>query len=240
TPSSIEGGVRKINERLGFRLDLIQHHWPPPFYAPLCGVIRGLERSVEKGMAWAYGLSNYHAELVEEALYCSKKIEPVSNQVQYSLAYRSPEKKLIPLMEKTGMTLIAWSPLAKGALAGARVATSRAQKGDPVFRVASKDEALLRAVRELAEKHSASMAQIALAWLVARGAVPIPGARRPERVAEYAGSASIRLGEQDLRLLDQASSRYLSYWGDEYRFTPMLRAVPGFLVRLLIVLGGGI
>ena len=240
TPGSIEGGVRRINERLGFRVDLIQHHWPPPFYAPICSVVRGLEGSVNKGMAWAYGLSNYHAELVEEALYCSKKTEPVSNQVQYSLAYRVPEKKLIPLMEKIGMSLIAWSPLAKGALAGARAATSRAQKGDPVFRVASKDESLLRALKEVAERHGASRAQVALAWLIAKRAMPIPGARRPERVAEYAESASLRLSEEDLKLLDKASNKYLSYWGDEYKFSATLRVVPGFLVRLLIFLGGGI
>ena len=240
TPRSIEKGVQKINQRLGFRVDLIQHHWPPPAYVPICNVVRGLERVVKRGMAHSYGLSNYHARLLEKALYCSKGIEPVSNQVQYSLAYRVPEKTLIPLMRKTGITLIAWSPLAKGALAGARLATSRAQKGDPVFKIASRDETLNKTLQRLSEAHRASKAQIALSWLIAKGAVPIPGARRPERVAEYAGSVKVKLSINDIALLDSVTSKYVDYWGKDYTFTPLLRVVPGFLVRLLLILGGGI
>ncbi len=225
-------GIEGINRRLGFTVDLIQHHWPPPYWVPLCSVVRALERLVAEGRASYYGLSNYPASLMEKAFECSRRIEPVSNQVQYSLAYRSPENRLLPHSRERGYKLIAWSPLAKAALAGATRPGDPAQKADPVYRAAAKDERLQNALDRVAGKHGATRAQVALAWLIAKGAVPIPGTRKRERVREIAGAAELALDPSDLKLLDSASEKYVTRWGRTYRALWYMRLIP-FTIQAL-------
>jgi len=240
TGGSVVRGVEGVNRRLGFKVDVIQLHWPPPYPWPLCWPLRGLEEAVARGLAGYYGLSNFPRSLLERALECTKRFEPISNQVQYSLAYRTPELDLVPFMREKGLALIAWSPLAKGALAGLKDAMTPAQRGDKVFSRASRDTALQEALEAVARRHSASKAQIALAWLVARGAIPIPGFRSPERVAEYARAAGIELGEDDLKLLDEVSSKYVTLWGRSYGELRLMRFIPATIQRVAITLMGGI
>lgn len=231
--------VEAINKRLGSVVDVIQLHWPPPVWSDFCEPVRGLERAVAEGLAHYYGLSNFDAEEVERALECSKRIEPVSDQVQYSLAFRAPEARLKPLLDSRGLSLIAWSPLAKGALAGAKP-TSLAQRLDPVFGEASRDEKLQRALESAASRLGATKAQVALAWLVAKGSIPIPGFRRSERVREIAGAALLDLSESVVRELDEASRRYLERWGSRVWSSRATRLAPALLQRVAIALLGGI
>ncbi len=240
TSGSIVGGVEGVNRRLGFTVDLIQLHWPPPYPWPLCWAVRGLEEAVSRGLAHYYGFSNFSTKLLERALECSRRFEPVSNQVQYSLAFRTPELKLFPYMKSKGLTLIAWSPLAKGALAGLEAPASPAQRGDKVFSKASRDGRLQEALRITAGKLGASKAQVALAWLIAKGAIPIPGFRDPGRVKEYAGAVELNMGDAEVNLLDEASMEYLTVWGDDYRELLSLRLTPAILQRIIITLMGGI
>jgi len=240
TGGSIIRGVEGVNRRLGFKVDLIQLHWPPPHPWPLCWSIRGLEEAVLRGLAGYYGLSNSPRDMLEEALQCSRRVEPVSNQVQYSLAFRAPEVDLIPYMRERGLALIAWSPLAKGALAGARKASTAAQRGDSVFKVASADEELQRALEDVAARSGASKAQVALAWLIFKGAIPIPGFRDPRRVEEYARAADLVLSEGDIRLLDEATAKYVHMWGGWHRRFKAVRFVPGLVQRLVLTAIGGL
>ncbi len=238
TMGSLRRGVEGINRRLGRTVDLIQHHWPPPAYVGVCRIVRGLERVVKDGLAHYYGLSNYPARLLERALECAKSVEPVSNQIQYSLAYRAPEASLIPVMREAGLSVIAWSPLAKGALAGARSAKAMAQRLDPVFRRAIRDRVLLDAVKRVAERRRATMAQVALAWLMHQGAIPIPGFRRVERVKEYVGAVDLVLTASDLDELDRASAKYVN----RGVYTPLqgMRLLPGLVQMLMIKVMGGV
>jgi len=233
-------GVEAINRRLGRTVDLIQAHWPPPRWVPLCRVVRGLEEAVLRGLAHYYGLSNYPAPLVERALECPRRIEPVSDQVQYSLAYRSPENRLKPLLEARGMALVAWSPLAKGALAGLRRPRDPAQRGDPVFREASGDQALQEALGRVAGRLGVSRATVALAWLVDKGAIPIPGTRKPERVREIAMAADLELPGWAVEELDRASARYKTRWGTCYKSLQWIRLIPCSIQYLSIRLTGGV
>lgn len=225
-------------------IDLVQHHWPPPAYAGVCRVARGLERLVEEGIARYVGVSNYSTGDLERLVECMRRHEPVSNQVQYSLAYRKPENMLLPLHRRLGVTTIAWSPLAKGALAHggepleALSRATRAQRSDPIFRKALRDTVLQGALGRVAERESLTRAQVALAWLVARGALPIPGTRRRERVVEYARAGEVELSPESLKELDEASKRYVGR-GD-YDALGSMRIVPGFLQALVIRLMGGV
>ncbi len=233
TRHDIIKAVKRSAERLGTHIDLIQHHWPPPVYAPLCRVVRSLEEAIERGLASYIGLSNYPTKLLEKALYCLKKYDIVSNQVQYSLAYRKPETGLKPFMEKHGITLIAWSPLAKGALAGAKPDTL-SRKLDPVFRKAAQDRRLQETLERIAEKHKASKAEVALAWLIAKRAVPIPGFRRAHRIDSIARAATLKLPQEDINALDEASTGYTD---GEYDSLRLNRFIPGLLQRLALILG---
>ncbi|MCE4611868.1 MAG: aldo/keto reductase, partial [Desulfurococcales archaeon] len=238
----IVGGARGIAERLGYPPDILLHHWPPPLWARVCEVIRGLEDAVNEGFASYYGLSNYPEDLLEDALSCTKRVEPIAIQAQYSLAYRQPEKRLIPLARSAGMGFMAWSPLAKGALAGKRKAETSAQRGDPVFRVASRDERLQSALREAAERLEASMAEVALAWLVSKGVVAVVGWRRPERIPSIAKAGRLKLPEDVARTLDEASRKYVDYWGPSYKppSQALLKITPGTIQKVLLTIAGGI
>ena len=240
TRHSVVKAAEASKRRLGRTIDLLQYHWPPPYYARLCSIIRGLEDAVDRGLAAYIGLSNFPRGLLAKALECTRRYELVSNQVQYSLAYRSPENHLKPYMEEKGLTLIAWSPLAKGALAGKTVADAPALRGDKVFRDAARDEELQEALRSIAEKHGATRAQVALAWLIAKNAVPIPGYRRAKRVEENAGAAELQLSREDIELLDKASWKYRKRYGECYSSLRSMRLIPGFLQYLAIRGLGGI
>lgn len=240
TPYTIRRAAEGSWRRLGRVPDIIQYHWPPPYHTPLCMAMRGLETLIARGLTHYVGLSNFNSSLLEKALSCFKRYEPVSIQIQYNLAYRTPEGNLIPLARKTGLSVIAWSPLAKGALAGASRAATRAQRTDKVFSAASRDGGLREAIRRVAEKHGSTMAQVSLAWLIARGAIPIPGTRRVDRVVEYSGVFSLTLDEDDVKVLDDASSRYISMWGSDYSLLQWLRLIPSPIQYLFIRIGGGI
>ncbi|ADL19381.1 Putative oxidoreductase, aldo/keto reductase family [Acidilobus saccharovorans 345-15] len=224
--------------RLGLRPSLLQLHWPPPAWVPLCEPLRGLEDAAKRGLTEFIGVSNFPGHMLEEAASCLRSAEIVSDQVEYSLAFRTPELDVFRTAEKLGIGIIAYSPLAKGALAGA-AATRRIQRMDPRFRAASRDLELQEALTKVAASHGVTKAQVALSWIVGKGAVPIPGTTKPERVAELAGSAELRLADDELSLLDKASSKYVSVWGRGYSNLRALRFIPCGLQYLGVKVMGG-
>ena len=241
TRKQIIKAAESSRRRLGIRsIGLLQLHWPPPAWIPLCNVIKSLEHAVKIGIAEYYGLSNFPEKLQARALACAKSIEPVSNQIQYNLAYRAPEQALIGEAVELGLGIIAWSPLAKGALAGVTSPRTKAQRGDPVFREAASNSKLQETLSRISEAHGVSRAQIALAWLISKGAIPIPGFRRSNRVKEYAASAKIELSEDDIKLLDSITKEYIHKWGKGYSLLKYLRYTPCWLQYLVLRLSGGI
>jgi aryl-alcohol dehydrogenase-like predicted oxidoreductase len=129
-----------------------------------------------------------------------------SNQVQFSLIKRGPEADLVPWAQANGHVVIAYSPLGQGLLSG------RYQKSAPRnFRRMRREfsaqsrarlEPLLAALHEVAAKHSATEAQVALAWLIRKpNVVAIPGASSVRQVEENVGAAEVDLtDEEDARL----------------------------------------
>ncbi len=233
-------GIDGITRRLGSKPDIVQAHWPPPIIIDVCRVVRALEKAVTMGKTGYYGLSNYPGNLLAKALECSRRIEPVSNQIQYHLGYRSAENDVFPVAERNGIGILAWSPLAKGALAGLREPKDPAQKRDPVFKTIASDDRLQKTLEIIARKHDTSIAAVSLAWIISKGAIPIPGTRKPERVKEYASAADVELSSQDINLLDKVTSFYVSRWGDSYRALQYMRYIPCLLQRIGIKLMGGV
>ncbi len=224
--------LRASLKRLGTGyIDLYQIHWPPPKWCKLCEVLRGLEEAVDEGLIKYIGLSNFPVKDVEEARACLRKHDIVSVQFQYSLAYRAPENDLIPYLKREGIGVLAWSPLAKGALTGEVKGRNFARLTDPVYRRASRDTELLTTLKKIATDHGATPAQTALAWLVAKGAVPIPGARKVYHVLSNARAAEVTLSDAEVRTLDEVSVKYLGTYSG---FSPLGRNVPCVIQMLIL------
>ena len=195
---------------------------------------------MEEGLAAYIGVSNFNARELEEAVYCLRRHEIVVDQIHYNLAHRVPENRLIPVARRLGVEIMAWGPLAKGALAGKTKANNAARMLDPVFWEASRDQRLLETLRRAAARLGTSMAAVALAWLHGKGAIPVVGVRRQSHVEEAALAARLKLPSDIMEELDTASKRYITRWGTCYRELHWNRYIPPplqYLVYNLILRG---
>ncbi|MEM2930992.1 MAG: aldo/keto reductase [Thermoproteota archaeon] len=184
--------AEKSLRRLGCsHIDLYQVHWPNPS-VPVEETMRAMSRLVDEGKVRHIGVSNFSLEQFRRAQEALPRHELVSNQVEYSLVVRRIENDLLPYCERNSIAILAYRPLAHGALAGA--------KGE-----------LKKVVEDLGLKYGGrTLAQIALNWLVNRSRVvfPIPRASKPERVVENAGATGWSLDEEAAHILEEAVNKY--------------------------------
>jgi aryl-alcohol dehydrogenase-like predicted oxidoreductase len=200
--------------RLGVRrIDLYQVHQPNPLVRDGT-IMRGMRALQRVGLVGEVGVSNYSLERwrAAEAALGSPVL---TNQVQYSLVARSPERDLLPFAESTGHVVIAYSPLAQGLLSGKyhrdSRPTNRVRAANPLFLPDNLERAddLITVLREVADAHSATPAQIALAWVIHRPAVvAIPGASSVEQLESNVAAASIELTEDQYQALLAAATRF--------------------------------
>ena len=206
-------GVASAN-RLGVRrLDLYQVHQPNPVVRDGT-IMRGMRALQRVGLVGEVGVSNYSLDrwrAAERAL--GQRV--LSNQVQYSLAVRAPERDLLPFAETTGHLVIAYSPLAQGLLSGryhrGHRPANRVRSANPLFLPENLERAgdLIATLREVADAHSATPAQIALAWAIHRPAVvAIPGASSLEQLESNVAAADIDLTDGEYQALSAASARF--------------------------------
>jgi aryl-alcohol dehydrogenase-like predicted oxidoreductase len=210
-------GVASAN-RLGARtLDLYQVHAPNP--AVRDGTImRGMRALQRTGLVDEVGVSNYSLKrwsAAEEALTGQGGARVLSNQVRYSLADRRPERDLVPYAEKRGRIVIAYSPLAQGLLSGRydrdTRPSNRVRVGNALFLPENLERAagLIAALREVADAHSATPAQVALAWVLRSPAVvAIPGASSVAQLESNAAAAEIDLTDEEHAALSAASDAF--------------------------------
>ena len=178
--------------RLGTRLlDLYQVHWPNPLVSDTT-IMRGMSALQRVGLVGEVGVSNYPLarwQAAEKAL--GGRV--LSNQVRYSLADRAPEKDLLPFAAEAGRVVIAYSPLAQGLLSGrydrANRPANRVRAGNPLFLPENLDRAseLIGVLREVADAHAATPAQVALAWVIGIRRSP-PSPARPASSSSRATS----------------------------------------------------
>lgn len=205
--------LRRTLDRLGReRLELYQIHWPlPP--VPIETWMEALAEAVGLGLVQAVGVSNYNLSQMERARSALAKhgIPLRSNQVLYSLTDRRPEVTgLLEACKRQDIALIAYSPLAQGLLTG-----KYTLKNPPPFhrrmrvgrRRLAKVESLVEVLRRLGEDHGGkSAAQVALNWVMCKGAIPIPGAKNAAQATDNVGALGWRLSDGEVALLDQASA----------------------------------
>jgi aryl-alcohol dehydrogenase-like predicted oxidoreductase len=200
--------------RLGTRrLDLYQVHQPNPVVRDGT-IMRGMRALQRVGLVGEVGVSNYSLDrwrAAEQAL--GSRV--LSNQVRYNLVDRSPEQYLLPFAESTGHLVIAYSPLAQGLLSGKydrdHRPANRLRASSPLFLPENLDRAgdLIATLREVADAHGATPAQIALAWVIHHPAVvAIPGASSVGQLESNVAAAEINLTEDEYQALHAAAVRF--------------------------------
>jgi aryl-alcohol dehydrogenase-like predicted oxidoreductase len=212
-PPVVRRRARASARRLGVdRLDLYQLHAPNPL-VPLSVTMRGFADLQRDGLVARVGVSN--CGLGEWQAAESALGGPVfANQIRYSLAARAPEMEILPWAQAAGRLVIAYSPLAQGLLSGAydgRNTPDDVRRRNPLFLPENVERAgeLLDCLREVARRHGATPAQVALAWLVRRpNVVAIPGASTVAQVEANAAAADLPLSNEDDRQLTEASDRF--------------------------------
>ena len=211
---ALQKALRGSLERLGMaQVDLYQIHWPLPLVA-IETWMDALADAVEAGLIGAAGVSNYSVDQMRRAhaALAKRGIPLASNQVQYSLLDRKPDKSgLLAACQELGVTLIAYSPLAKGMLTGKYTPEHlppgvRARQYNRAY--LAKIAPLVGMLREIGEQHGGkTSSQIALNWLICKGAVPIPGAKNARQAQENAGALGWRLTADEVAKLDRASEQ---------------------------------
>ncbi|WP_077147554.1 aldo/keto reductase family protein [Sphingopyxis sp. KK2] len=195
-------------------IDLYQCHRYDPD-TPLEETMAALSEVVRSGKARAIGFSEWAPEQIEAAVALAPPhVKFVSSQPQYSLLWRRPEAKVIPVSIANGIGQIVWSPLAMGVLSGKYApgaelpAGSRASGEDAQYMGRYMTDPVLEAVQRLkpiADKAGCTMAQLAIAWVLAQPGITsaIVGASRPEQLRETAKAADLAI---DPALLAEAAA----------------------------------
>jgi aryl-alcohol dehydrogenase-like predicted oxidoreductase len=209
-PFMTEGRARASARRLATdHIDLYQQHWPSPLFRPRATMSR-FRRLVERGLVRYAGVSN-HSLVQWQACDDAFGGPVLSNQVRFSLLHREPERELVPFAQRNERIVIAYSPLAQGALSGVyrdrAPGNFRRFNADFSADANRRREPLAAALREVATRHQATPSQIALAWLVQKpNVVAIPGASSVKQVEENASAADIALSGDETSTLDRLSA----------------------------------
>jgi aryl-alcohol dehydrogenase-like predicted oxidoreductase len=152
-------------------------------------------------------------------------VQPVTAlQSEYSLFWREPEDEILPALEELNIGFVPFSPLGRGFLTGQVTSATQFGEGDiraslPRFEreAIEANLALVDLITSVAERKTATVGQVALAWLLAQKPwiVPIPGTRRIERLEENVGAADVTLTSDDLAEIEQAASA-IQVHGERY------------------------
>lgn len=192
------------------RIDLFYQHRVDPG-VPIEEVVGTLADLKREGKIRAIGLSEAGADTLRRA-HATHPIDAL--QSEWSLWERTIETDILALVRELGIGFVPYSPLGRGFLAGSarraeELPDGDYRKTDPRYQGANFDAnmGIVSAVQRIAERHGASNAQVAIAWLLAQGpdVVPIPGCKRRTTLEDTAGAASLKLSAEDLAALDAAA-----------------------------------
>ena len=192
-------------------IDLLYQHRVDP-NVPIEDVAGAVKALIKEGKVKHFGLSEAGAQTIRRA----HVVQPVTAlQSEYSLWWRKPEEEILPTLEELGIGFVPFSPLGKGFLTGAIKEDTQFDKTDfrnvvPRFSEENRkaNQALVKALNKFAQHKKATLAQIALAWILAQKPwmVPIPGTTKLHRLEENIGAAAVELTPDDLRAIDSAAS----------------------------------
>ncbi len=219
-------------------IDLYQIHGTD-LVTPVEETLRALNTLVEQGKVRYIGLSNWHAWRIMKALGISElknlaKFDTL--QAYYSIAGRDLEREIVPLLEDQKMGLLVWSPLAGGLLSGKFSRENQKPEGsrrsDFDFPVVDKERTwkIIDAMRPIAEAHGASVATVALAYVLAKPFVTsvIIGAKRMEQLKDNLAAVDLKLSVDEMKKLDEVSALPPEYpgWMVPFQSSDRLENIP--------------
>lgn len=210
-PRALKGSLSRLNVE---SVDLYQIHWPNPILNT-DRLMQGLAECVKSGMTRTVGVSNFGQSrmLAAYSSLARHNIPLASNQVHYSLLSRAVEKNgTLARCRELGIRLIAYSPIEKGLLSG-KYSPDNPPPGSRARSYAAllpKIQPLLKLMTEIGQDHGGkSNTQVALNWVICKGALPIPGAKTVEQAQENAGALGWRLTDEEVAKLDAVSDSIL-------------------------------
>ena len=185
---SYEDVIRACNnslKRLEIKaIDLYQVHWPND-NIPISETMRAMERLVKEGKIRYIGVSNFTVAEFREAQEALKNNDIVSDQVEYNVFVRDPEAELTGFCKDKKASIIAYSPLASGKMFDKQRASA------------------LNQLDRIGAKYGKTGSQVALNWLVSKGAViPIAKASSAQHMRENANASGFMLSKEDIRKID--------------------------------------
>lgn len=209
--NALKGSLARLDVE---SVDLYQIHWPTPLMSTDT-MMEGLAECAKKGMARTLGVSNFDQSrmLAAYSALARHSVALASNQLHYSLLNRTVEKNgTLARCKELGIRLIAYSPLEKGLLTGKYSPDSPppGSRGRMYPSLLPKIGPLLKLMTEIGQDHGGkSNTQVALNWLICKGALPIPGAKNAKQARENAGGLGWKLTEEETAKLDEASDAAL-------------------------------
>jgi aryl-alcohol dehydrogenase-like predicted oxidoreductase len=223
-PIVVDRGRRSARRLQIDTIDLYQVHQANPV-VPDATTMDGMRQLQHENVIRHVGVSNYSLERWERAERALGS-PVVSNQVEYSLAQRRPDRELVPFAAANDRLIIAYSPLSQGFLAAKYDAGNRpggVRLTNPLFleENLARGAKLLNTLRSVAKTHDATPAQVALAWVIRRrNVVAIPGASSVDQLVRNAEAVDLELTDAQDTELTAASDQ----------FTPLngLAAVPAW------------
>ncbi|PSB10617.1 aldo/keto reductase [Pleurocapsa sp. CCALA 161] len=208
---AVEGSLKRLKVET---IDLLYQHRVDP-NVPIEDVAGAVKELIGAGKVKHFGLSEAGVQTIRRA----HAVQPVTAlQSEYSLWWRKPEAEVIPTLEELGIGLVPYSPLGKGYLTGKIDQTTTFDNSDfrstlPRFtpEALKANQALIDLLGSIAEQKQATLAQIAIAWLLAQKPwiVPIPGTTKLHRLEENIGAALVELTPDDLHGINDAASEIM-------------------------------
>jgi aryl-alcohol dehydrogenase-like predicted oxidoreductase len=213
--NSIPSALKSSLERLRLdTVDLYQIHMPTPLLSPET-MMEGMRSCVESGLTRTVGVSNFNQAYMLRAYstLARNNIPLASNQVHFSILNRNIEKNgLLARCKELGIRLIAYSPLEMGILSGKYGPDNPppGTRGARYSNIINKLPPLLKLMTQIGQDHGGkSNAQVALNWVIYKGALPIPGAKNGEQALQNAGALGWKLTEEEINRLDTVSEEVM-------------------------------
>ena len=208
-------------ERLNIeKIDVYQIHWPDPWQQiPMKETMRAMEDLYLEGKIENIGVSNFAVRDLREARESLEETDVIWNQVRYNMLERQIEREVLPYCRREDIAVIAYSPLAQGALTGKygpenlpvdNIRTDRPTFRNNIFKKSNLKEIsdLLSVMEDISNNHDKTVAQIAINWVARKsGVIPIVGAKRPEQAEWNANAVGWEISEDEAEEIDRELNR---------------------------------
>jgi 2,5-diketo-D-gluconate reductase B len=181
-PGSVLSSTKRSLERLKLDyIDILYIHWPAPFFYRPKRTLKAMSQLVDEGKVKSIAVSNFTPKLLDEAIAaCDKPI--IANQVEHHPWLQQTEMR--EYLKQHDMYLVAYSPLGRG-------------------KILNQSPEL----KQIAEKHKCSEAQVSLAWIMQHGAVPIPKSKNADHIRDNFESINLNLDAEDIELIDSIQTK---------------------------------